>query len=127
MVFDYPKDSDGGLIIRCSALLDEDGVQNIEPSDRCCRIIGLGIDEYQQRVAEPVNFLAGRFEWAGRLRLLNTRHLHIYIKFWKVDPTGRATLLICVFPMEIISEFMLEVGPYCLSISNPLKRGFRVS
>lgn len=73
------------LIVCRPVCLNKNRMQHIERAALVLRIIRLVVHEDQQRVPQPENLLACRFERARRLRLPDTRDLHVDFEIGEVD------------------------------------------
>ena len=62
ITFDYLQDPSCGLVVSGARRFDVDGVMDLKSPGLFHGIINLLVDEYEQRVSKPQDFLSGGFE-----------------------------------------------------------------
>jgi hypothetical protein len=67
------------------------GVLDVQPPSLLLSIVSLLIHENQKTITKPIDFLPRRFKGARRLRLADTRNLHVYVEPWEIDPRSGTT------------------------------------
>jgi len=117
----------GGLEVGRVVLFHKDHVLNIKMPRLACRVVSLIIDEDQNRVAEPEDFLPGRLIRARRLRLLDACNLHVHVELGKVDAFGGGAFVEFETSPKVLSELVLELRANSLAIGDAEEFRFMMS
>lgn len=126
LILQQSKQSRSRLEISSAFLFNEDRVEHVQSRGLCGCVIGLFVNEHEQRIPKSINLLSRTLEWAGRLRLPNAGNFDVHVQAWKINSLGRTTPRIRVTVQKICLELMFEIRADCLSVGYPKQAWFSV-